>query len=413
MIYENSFDISLSFTFSPGCLESAVLLTEYIPFEEESHANNIMKSFELGYMLLKDLKSTAFTLRLREYLQHFGFHILNNQTVCIYPKLEPLVNLHLEQPVSVTGSSQVEYPLNEIKQILHCRLLAMIEKLFLWVRICYSFHLSQSIQCPQYTAGYECKGIGECQCPLQKLQIICKRPDSRCLHLHKPYTESMFDKAVVITLKLMMMDSELNRQVDKEDLALMVKLEGMLNKKNLFELSKLLLKILTPDAGNSLPLKTSRQFGLMKRSLVSQPRCAAFVRNHLFQTWKRVMYKSRKLPDFFLESQILIGLFNLKVFQRIWMNKLCIFNRSTLEAKALEKSVLISSKNMYVCIYQRFMDSLFYLHEKWDPLESLIKFTKYTALLLRKTIRHFPCWNILLFWCEYFFCTCNDVGHKK
>lgn len=384
-----------------GCLQSAEVLIEFLQFDENSYSANIMKTIQLSYKILKDLKSTVYTVNLpmREYLQHFGFHVLNSQTVCTYPKLEPLVSIQFESTSSTISDSQIDYPIAEIKQKLHCHLLSVIEKLFLWVRQCYMLQLSQNIQCPLYLAGHNCQGVEECLCPLQKIGILCKTSTSSCLHRHAPYTENVFHIAMLVTKNLMLMDSDLIEQVD-EDLALMTTVKSLFDEKNFYSVSQILLQLLTPIAGNNLPFKNPAQYGSMKKWFLSLRKCGVFVRNYLFATWKRVRFR-RQLPNFFLECRILIGLFNLNVNLRVWMNKLCEY-QSAKKFRSQKNGVLIFSNNMYFCIYERFVDSLFYLHEKWDPFESLIKFTKYTTLLMRDDIKDFPRLDILLFWCEFF-----------
>ncbi|XP_029655877.1 TPR and ankyrin repeat-containing protein 1-like [Octopus sinensis] len=367
-----------------GCLEAVQFFTDLDPhdFYKESFWNVIKESFALVHLLKSHLQSS--NLVVKSYLPYFGLSF-KDDSVWKSHTTEPLCCISLIEYNICNRMSYASFTFDKFKSWLNKYLKFCIRKLFQILYHKLTIHIIISTPCP-FESAELCQSSETCCCHLANFygsqfsqsEYFCRFQEKKCMHLHESSTLPRFDIRVVICQMLL----TIKLQDDFEEFkffathlykALISNLDQDTHLSDVFH----------PDNINALKI------------------C---IRNHYKMVFQKMtLLEKVQSSDFYFEVNILFSWLNIRYdLNKLMEDMYQQIGKESFPDVHIVNSSLVSSDNKYMCIYQRFYDSLYFLYERHQPFEAVIQFSKFCVLFLKKRKRILPDLHCLLLWIEFF-----------
>uniref|UniRef100_A0A0L8HRK2 UvrD-like helicase ATP-binding domain-containing protein n=2 Tax=Octopus bimaculoides TaxID=37653 RepID=A0A0L8HRK2_OCTBM len=364
-----------------GCLEAVQFFMDLEPhdFYKESFWNVIKESFDLLNLMKSPLPSS--NLVIKSYLPYFGLSF-KDDSVWKSHTTEPLCCISLIEYNVCNRISYASFTFEKFKSWLNKYLKSCIRKLFHMLYHKLIIHIIISTPCP-FESEELCQSSETCCCHLANFYgsqhgDFCRFQEKKCMHLHKSSTLPHFDIRILIC-----------------EMLLTIKLQDDFKEFKFFatHLYKALISNLDQD--------THLSNFFHPDNITALKMC---IRKHYIMIFQRMTLSEKvQSSDFYFEVNVLFSWLNIRYDLSKFIQEMHQqIGKESFPKVSIVNSSLVSSDNKYMCIYQRFFDSLYFLYEKRQPFEAVIQFSKFCVLFLKKRKRILPDLHCLLLWIEFF-----------
>ncbi|XP_071113489.1 TPR and ankyrin repeat-containing protein 1-like isoform X1 [Haliotis cracherodii] len=412
----HNFKIVKPFANEAGMLESLDLVVQLSPMDEAfADMMAVVRGVDALFNVMKALLKPTTTeekARCQLYLQFYGLHEKDVNTLIVYPKQKPRCVRVI--PDFYANKQEKKQPCVEKEKKRICVMLSfhLVDMLKNWInssRDSLRNHVSHRLQCKSHMEGEVC-------------------PDEEyCPYLHTDYNRSLAFNALEALLWEVHLDSILQSGalhmkgikipgLESEMKNLYRGINSLSDESTRFDSCERLLDFLIPEHHHLRNL-TENSFVTKKLlSRLSFGKVEAQVRRFLEYSWKfseknfiDTLEKRSKSTDWFVRATLFSSLFRLKMD----ISKFCQQLESDLmkhTPRWLDKRRKYALKADFhhhtftvVCIGRRFFDVHQWLQE--SPVKAVMEYAKFVKLMGdRVRLSVFPKMPLFLFWQEVFVC---------
>lgn len=331
--------------------------------------------------MLKNPQQQSSNLVIKCYLPYFGLSF-KDESVLKSHTTEPLCCISLIECNVSNRISYASFTFDKFKSWLNKYLKSCIQTLFNKLYHKLTINIILSTPCP-FESAVLCQSSETCRCHLadfykSREKYFCRFWEKQCMHLHESSTLPHFDIRIVICQML-----------------LTIKLCDSFNEFKFYVTCLYESLISNSDQETHL----SDFFHLDNISALKN--C---IRNHYKMRFERMTLQEKvQSSDLYFEINILYSWLNLRCDLNKFMQDMYTqIEKESFPKVSIVNSSLVYSDSNYMCIYQRFHDSLYFLYEKRQPFEAVIQFSKFCVLFLKKRRHILPNLHCLLMWIEFF-----------